>query len=520
MTKKNSLQKPHNSYNLFFILERALLTDVGTERGLARPNKEGEQSSTLGKDHLTGYENITVPPLPPRYASIESSLPRNWYAPGRNLVTKRRHVKKEGVLSFTSLSKMIGQKWKAVDDVTKLYVKDVSRILKEQHVQLENLVESDDAGDLSDIIARRKPKKSSKAGHTGGAGFEQLHPTLTSSLARVGQYQDMLGNSAATRRRWQQQQLVTTTNGSDNDLLLQYHDNMNGGSVSNDQLRQFDTRMLHYEIRQRIELLRTLADGNIANNGQKRMFDNYNNYGLPSSGRTAHLCSEPAPAVHFQPQQRSAQHLHQRQQPLNNFVMQMMNHLRQQQPPGHVDQRSNQQHLRQEPLGDYGMQHLHHQRQQLQQQGGKFAHGTSTMVQPAINHLRQEPLVAQCADGTSVAASPSFPRVTYTEADPTEADSDITNFVKLYQKRSRGAAAPVILTGSAKLDSTASPPATASKLDSLLATAELNLPRSSEGSHLPLKKRLRLTYNKTSADNEPFRPPAQLSGLQLSSTRC
>merc|ERR1719221_627194 len=122
MTKKNPLQKPHNSYNLFFILERAMM---GGERGESGPHPTAKDAG------LTGYEDFVVPPLPPRYKPIEQSLPRNWFAPGRNLVTKRKHVKKDGALSFSLLSKTIGHSWKEIDKVTKGYVEGVSRILKE-----------------------------------------------------------------------------------------------------------------------------------------------------------------------------------------------------------------------------------------------------------------------------------------------------------------------------------------------------------------------------------------------------
>ena len=386
-----------------------------------------------------------MPPLPPRYKSIEQSLPQFWFAPGRNFVTKRKHVKKDGALSFTSLSKMIGQRWKVINDVTKRYVEDISRILKKRHLQLQNLVESRNAGDLAAVIARRKSsvKKISRA----------------TSKATAGQHQDMLRASAATRLPWHQQQLAAM---------------MNDGGDGNDRLWE---RMLHYEIQQRVELLRRMSDGNSVNNGeqqcygQQRIDDNSSNvnnsninygqqpsYGrrqrmpdsniicgqgyvdLPSYGQTTHLPSEQARVVHCQPQQCSDQSLHQEQQPLNDFVMQMMNHLRQQ-PPG--DQRADgSSYQRQQAFGHHGMQY-------------------------PSNHLRLQPLGSQCADRISVAASSSSSRITPTaleptKTNPTEADADITNVMKLYKKRSRNEAAPVI-------------PTRLSKLDLLLATAKLNL---------------------------------------------
>ena len=89
------ITRPFNSYNLFFILERAFLLE---ERHRANGSRSplptfGATSAKKTRRELTGYEFIDLPPLPPRYRHLEGTLPPNWYDPGRNKVEKRKHEK-------------------------------------------------------------------------------------------------------------------------------------------------------------------------------------------------------------------------------------------------------------------------------------------------------------------------------------------------------------------------------------------------------------------------------------------
>ena len=76
------LPKPYNSYNIFFILERAFLLEE-------RKNYSGPPPGSVRPDP-TGYEDVELPPLPPRYSHLQQILPIDWFCPG----IKRRHNNK------------------------------------------------------------------------------------------------------------------------------------------------------------------------------------------------------------------------------------------------------------------------------------------------------------------------------------------------------------------------------------------------------------------------------------------
>merc|ERR1711862_627496 len=100
----------------------------------------------------------------------------------------------------------------------------------------------------------------------------------------------------------------------------------------------------------------------------------------------------------------------------------------------------------------------------------------------------------------------SAPNLTMgTKLDPT---ASATVIPKPYSVASAPASAPK------------SAPTTPSKMDLLLATAKMNLPHPSEGSHLPLKKRPRLAHNDSLADGEPSHQLVQPYGHSLTSGMC
>ena len=91
--------KPYNCYNVFFILERARLLEarqLGSTAASAKIARPSSPSNTDSAAALTGYEFIEVPPLPPRYCHLETTLATNWYDPGRNKLKKRKHNKTHG----------------------------------------------------------------------------------------------------------------------------------------------------------------------------------------------------------------------------------------------------------------------------------------------------------------------------------------------------------------------------------------------------------------------------------------
>lgn len=87
---KDSIAKPYNVYNLFFILERFLL--IQARDGMQAPPSTAE---------FNGYEGLDLPPLPPRYQHLEPTLPEDWYVPGKQRLLKRKHTKSHGGKSLS-----------------------------------------------------------------------------------------------------------------------------------------------------------------------------------------------------------------------------------------------------------------------------------------------------------------------------------------------------------------------------------------------------------------------------------
>ena len=95
------LHKPHNAYNIYFILERQRLICA---KGLIDALEGSRGTETIKMHHqsssdLAGYDSLSLPDLPdlpPRFEHLQ--LPRGWYVPGKN--TKRKHVKTHGRESF------------------------------------------------------------------------------------------------------------------------------------------------------------------------------------------------------------------------------------------------------------------------------------------------------------------------------------------------------------------------------------------------------------------------------------
>lgn len=124
----DSVLRPYNRYNIFFILEReSLLKTKG-----AHPTRQNAATIVAGlRDN--GYENIDIPPLPPRYHN--QVMADNWYIP-KVKNEKRVHRKTHGVASFKDLASIIAQNWKTVDSQTYDYVATVERILKKRQQEL------------------------------------------------------------------------------------------------------------------------------------------------------------------------------------------------------------------------------------------------------------------------------------------------------------------------------------------------------------------------------------------------
>jgi hypothetical protein len=89
-TKQQSLARPYNVYNIFFILERARLIQACDQvaKYKTAPAKQLPSSSV----DFSGYDLLYLPDLPPRYHDL--LLPPDWYVPGKN--AKRKHVATHG----------------------------------------------------------------------------------------------------------------------------------------------------------------------------------------------------------------------------------------------------------------------------------------------------------------------------------------------------------------------------------------------------------------------------------------
>ena len=129
---KKIKNRPLNSYNLFFILERELLLqsngfDTTKGKGLSR------RSTSV---YFDDYADLALrfPPLPSRYQSVHLSA--DWYMHGKDKKT-REHIKTHGVISLKELSRSMAANWKMVDEDIKEYVIEVARMIKERRNQLE-----------------------------------------------------------------------------------------------------------------------------------------------------------------------------------------------------------------------------------------------------------------------------------------------------------------------------------------------------------------------------------------------
>jgi len=126
-TAKKTFARPHNCYNVFFLLEREQLLQ---SRPAYNPVTAAAAHSPV--PDVAGYGYLEMPDLPTRYKGLV--LPPGWYVPGRNRV--RKHVKSHGLATFRELAKTIAINWKSVNNETRRYCEAVAGIIKERHAQI------------------------------------------------------------------------------------------------------------------------------------------------------------------------------------------------------------------------------------------------------------------------------------------------------------------------------------------------------------------------------------------------
>ena len=129
---KKIKNRPLNSYNLFYMLERELLLqskgfDTTKGKGLSR------RSTSV---YFDDYADLALrfPPLPSRYQSVHLSA--DWYMHGKDKKT-REHIKTHGVISLKELSRSMAANWKMVDEDIKEYVTEVARMVLDRRDELE-----------------------------------------------------------------------------------------------------------------------------------------------------------------------------------------------------------------------------------------------------------------------------------------------------------------------------------------------------------------------------------------------
>ena len=124
--------RPLNSYNLFFILERELL--LQSKGNDTTKGKDLSRRST--SVYFDDYADLAsqFPPLPSRYQSLHLSA--DWYMHGKDKKT-RAHIKTHGVISMKELSRSMAVNWKNVDEDIKEYVTEVARMVLDRRDELE-----------------------------------------------------------------------------------------------------------------------------------------------------------------------------------------------------------------------------------------------------------------------------------------------------------------------------------------------------------------------------------------------
>lgn len=130
---KAKVDRVYNNYNLFFILERELLLQSNNAGSASASSLSSSKNNGNGvRIPNEDYTDLTIPPLPSRYASL--TLPPHWYVHGER--QKRQHKKSHGVVSFREMAALIANYWKSVDGETLAFLEAVSKVLKQRQEEI------------------------------------------------------------------------------------------------------------------------------------------------------------------------------------------------------------------------------------------------------------------------------------------------------------------------------------------------------------------------------------------------
>ncbi|EED91879.1 predicted protein [Thalassiosira pseudonana CCMP1335] len=141
-TTKKISDRPLNSYNLFFILERELLLLQKNRTNSPSPSSPSSSTAAFlysGHVNFNDYVDLVhnFPPLPSKYQSID--LPVDWFMHGKDK-QQRQHVRSHGIIKFSDLATLMASKWKATkqgeEKETLEYVATVAAMVKQRRNEL------------------------------------------------------------------------------------------------------------------------------------------------------------------------------------------------------------------------------------------------------------------------------------------------------------------------------------------------------------------------------------------------
>ena len=206
-TMKSSMKR-YNNYNIFFMLERRrlLLQSRGgamaiTVGGVAtssvvtpavdsvvevnnrpRPSNNDitkEEENLRPPGAVRGYTNLVLPALCRRYADLPLSC-NNWF---EELVatrdSKRRHCKRQGLIPFVDLARMIATNYREVDGETKAFVNEVALRIALYNHDLESK-EMKKCEDSVELVISPCPTDRTQKEMKAGQGQEKEVGTKTS----------------------------------------------------------------------------------------------------------------------------------------------------------------------------------------------------------------------------------------------------------------------------------------------------------------------------------------------------
>eukprot|EP00804_Cyclotella_cryptica_P019796 CCRYP_009685-RB/>CCRYP_009685-RB protein AED:0.18 eAED:0.18 QI:132/-1/0/1/-1/0/1/0/293 len=120
----DSLDRPLNHYNLFYMLERELFLQ---KAGVDKAKDADKRTSNSGIVRFEHYADLasSFPPRPSRYREL--ILPDDWFMHGKK---RRTHCRHHGVVSLTEMTSAIALNWKTIDPEVKDFVCTISSMIK------------------------------------------------------------------------------------------------------------------------------------------------------------------------------------------------------------------------------------------------------------------------------------------------------------------------------------------------------------------------------------------------------